>query len=88
MSVDFANGTITAPAITVATDNTVTINGKFGAGLPSGTPAGILGGTVTYSTSTNYELPLIGLIGTKGAIGVFHGNNLVFVGGGFQASPN
>ncbi|MCA8835267.1 MAG: hypothetical protein K8953_09300, partial [Proteobacteria bacterium] len=88
VSVDFANGTITAPAITVATDNTVTINGKFGAGLPSGTPAGILGGTVTYSTSTNYELPLIGLIGTKGAIGVFHGNNLVFVGGGFQASPN
>ena len=91
VTVDFANGRITAPEteVGVGTGNTVTINGLFGAGLPSGTPAGILGGTVNFDFSGNphTDRPLIGLIGTKGAIGVFHGNGLTLIGG-FQASPN
>ena len=91
VTVDFANGRITAPEteVGVGTGNTVTINGLFGAGLPSGTPAGILGGTVNFDFSGNphTDRPLIGLIGTKGAIGVFHGVGLTLIGG-FQASPN
>ena len=91
VTVDFANGRITAPEteVGVGTGNTVTINGLFGAGLPSGTPAGILGGTVNFDFSGNphTDRPLIGLIGTKGAIGIFHGDGLTLIGG-FQASPN
>ena len=91
VTVDFANGRITAPEteVGVGTGNTVTINGLFGAGLPSGTPAGILGGTVNFDFSGNphTDRPLIGLIGTKGAIGVFHGVGLTLIGG-FEASPN
>ena len=89
VTVDFANGTIKTDAVTVGTNRTVAIDGLFLAGSNNNTlPVGVLGGRAIYNDGSSFDLSLIGLIGTEGAIGVFHGDNLVFVGGGFQASPN
>ncbi|MCA8835818.1 MAG: hypothetical protein K8953_12130, partial [Proteobacteria bacterium] len=49
-------------------------------------PDGILGGTVSYGSSFN-NLPLIGLIGKKGVIGVFHAGSNQLSAGGFYATP-
>ncbi|MCA8836095.1 MAG: hypothetical protein K8953_13520, partial [Proteobacteria bacterium] len=94
VTVDFDNGTITAPEteVGVGTGSKVTINGLFRAGSNNSTlPVGILGGTVNFdfSGTARPNQPLIGLIGTKGAIGVFHaGATGIAAAGGFQASPN
>ncbi|MCA8834529.1 MAG: hypothetical protein K8953_05525, partial [Proteobacteria bacterium] len=89
VTVDFDNGTIKAPAVTVRSDRTVAIDGLFRAGSNNNDlPVGVLGGKAIYTDMGNpFDLPLIGLIGTEGAIGVYHGlgRNLA---GGFQASPN
>ena len=87
VTVDFDNGTIKAPAVTVASDRTVAIDGLFRAGSNNNTlPVGILGGDAIYTDGVPARLPLIGLIGTEGAIGVY--NDGTSVVGGFQASPN
>ena len=88
VTVDFANGTIKTDAVTVGTNRTIAIDGLFRGGMNNGLPVGVLGGKAIYNDGSSFDLSLIGLIGTEGAIGVFHGDNLVFVGGGFQASPN
>ncbi len=95
VTVDFDNGTIKVNPVTVGTNRTVSIDGLFRAGSNNnGLPVGILGGKAVYTfTNDNeaYDLPLIGLIGTEGAIGVFHGESNdvgVTAIGGFQASPN
>ena len=85
LTVDFAAGTIVATAATVGTggfgiSGSVAINGQFGS--EHGLPDGILGGNVVHNSGT--PLPLIGLIGEEGVIGVFHSNRFV---GGFQATP-
>ncbi len=82
LTVDFTAGTIEADAVTVATGLMVDINGEFGSA--HSLPDGILGGTVTH---LGVSVPLIGLIGTEGVLGIFHGDGLTIVGG-FQASPN
>ena len=91
VTVDFDNGTIKTPAVTVASDpdRTVAIDGLFLAGSNNNDlPVGILGGKAVYNNDgSSSDLPLIGLIGTKGAIGVFIGA-IDNVAGGFQASPN
>ena len=89
VTVDFDNGTIKTDAVTVRSDRTVAIDGLFRAGSNNNTlPVGILGGDAIYTDlEVPTRLPLIGLIGTKGAIGVFIGSS-DNVGGGFQASPN
>ena len=91
LAVDFSAGTIrTANAVTTAPNETVAINGTFGAGDVT-LPAGIMGGTVSYhdGTTTYHALPLIGLIGDVGAIGVFHGGEgvLLPMAGGFIVKP-
>ena len=91
LAVDFSAGTIrTANAVTTAPNETVAINGTFGAGDIT-LPAGIMGGTVSYhdGTTTYHALPLIGLIGEDGAIGVFHGGEgvLLPMAGGFVVKP-
>ena len=87
VTVDFDNGTIKAPAVTVVSDRTIAIDGLFRAGSNNnGLPVGVLGGTVLYTDSGSpSSLPLIGLIGTEGAIGIYHGSGII---GGFQASPS
>ena len=91
LAVNFSAGTIrTANAVTTAPNETVAINGTFGAGDFT-LPAGIMGGTVSYNdgTSEHTGLPLIGLIGEDGAIGVFHGGEgaLLPMAGGFIVKP-
>ena len=92
VTVDFDNGTIKTDTITVQTNRTVAIDGLFRAGSNNNDlPYGILGGKVVYNFVGDidvYDLPLIGLIGTEGVIGVFHGGTGVVAGGGFQASPS
>ncbi|MCA8835197.1 MAG: hypothetical protein K8953_08945, partial [Proteobacteria bacterium] len=89
VTVDFDNGTIKAPAVTVASDRTIAIDGLFRAGSNNNTlPVGVLGGTVLYTDSgASASVTLIGLIGEEGAIGIFaqNGNSII---GGFQASPS
>ncbi len=84
LTVDFAAGTIVATAVSIGgsfqTSGTVAINGQFGS--KHGLSDGILGGNVVRNSGT--PLPLIGLIGEEGVIGVFHSNSFV---GGFQAMP-
>ena len=89
LAVNFTNGTIgTTSSFTAIGNHTASVNGLFGAGLPAGTPAGILGGTVVYSASgSENALPLIGLIGTEGVIGIFHGHAAFGLAGGFYAEP-
>ncbi len=91
LAVDFSAGTIgTATPVTTAPNETVAINGTFGAGDIT-LPAGIMGGTVSYNdgATTYHALPLIGLIGEDGAIGVFHGGEgvLLPMAGGFIVKP-
>ncbi len=90
LAVDFSAGTIgTASAVTTATSETIEIDGLFRAGSNNPTlPLGILGGTVTYNVNTTEHtpLPLIGLIGVEGAIGVFHGGSDIDMVGGFSVS--
>ncbi len=91
LAVDFSAGTIrTANAVTTAPNETVAISGTFGAGDVT-LPAGVMGGTVSYNDgATTYNaLPLIGLIGEDGAIGVFHGGEgvLLPMAGGFIVKP-
>ncbi|MGU9963369.1 MAG: hypothetical protein ACNYPD_04595 [Candidatus Halichondribacter symbioticus] len=85
LTVDFAAGTIVATSVTIGTGGfgttgTVAINGRFGS--LHNLPDGILGGDVVHNSGTS--LPLIGLIGEEGVIGVFHSSSFV---GGFQATP-
>ncbi len=87
VTVDFDNGTIKADAVTVRSERTVAIDGLFRAGSNNnGLDPGILGGHAIYTDGVPARLPLIGLIGTEGAIGVYHDGTSVV--GGFQASPN
>ena len=90
VTVDFDNGTIKTPAVTVASNGTIAIDGLFRAGSNNnGLPVGVLGGNTIYTVfGVPVNLPLIGLIGTEGAIGVFHGGSNFSFAGGFQASPN
>ena len=93
LAVNFSAGTIeTSTAVTTAVGETIAIIGRFGAGDAT-LPVGILGGTVTYNVNTTEHtpLPLIGLIGVDGAIGVFHGDSVsgtdIGMVGGFWVTP-
>ena len=86
VTVNFDAGTIiSAPESFNFNTLTIQIDGRFGAGLAEGTPAGILGGNFIFNSS---NVPLIGLIGKKGALGVFATNASPFVSGGFEACPD
>ena len=100
LDVDFSEGTIDTKApveFNIGTQtHSVSIRGRFGlhafargSNVPSAT--GLLSGFVTYThhgqNAANFEL--IGLIGAKGALGIFKGNIAEFgVVGGFEASPD
>ncbi len=98
LTVDFDAGTIkTAGAISYGNaGDMIEIKGLFKGGTKdNGLPVGILGGTVDYDYNrffSSNDIPLIGLIGADGAIGVFAGpavgSNVGVVVGGFQATPN
>ncbi len=91
LTVDFSAGTIgTTTAVTTAVSETIEISGQFRAGSNNPTlPLGILGGTVTYNdgVTAHTDLPLIGLIGVEGAIGIFHGADAIDMVGGFAVKP-
>ncbi len=88
LAVNFSAGTIGVSNQTITGDKTLTIVGRFGAGDAT-LPVGILGGTVSYNdgTTEHTSLPLIGLIGVDGAIGVFHGGDAIPMVGGFAVKP-
>ncbi len=88
LAVNFSAGTIGVSNQTITGDETLTIVGQFGAGDAT-LPVGILGGTVSYNDGTTEytSLPLIGLIGVEGAIGVFHGGSAIPMVGGFSVTP-
>ncbi len=85
-TLDFDAGTITTPDLAIGTNDTIRIAGTFKFGTNNSLLGeGILGGSAFFtdtSETTTTELALIGLIGTDGAIGVFHGAVGV---GGFEA---
>ncbi|MCA8833543.1 MAG: hypothetical protein K8953_00530, partial [Proteobacteria bacterium] len=87
-TLDFDAGTITTPDLAIGTNDTIRIAGTFKFGTNNSLLGeGILGGSAFFtdtSETTTTELALIGLIGTDGAIGVFHGAVGV---GGFEAAP-
>ena len=90
LTVDFSTGRIGLTNQTIKGDETLTIAGLFRAGSNNPTlPVGILGGTVSYNDgATEHDsLPLIGLIGVDGAIGVFHGGTDIPMVGGFAVKP-
>ncbi|MGU9962827.1 MAG: hypothetical protein ACNYPD_01840 [Candidatus Halichondribacter symbioticus] len=88
-TLNFGDGTLTTPDLAIGTDSdTIRIAGtfKFGTTINSRLSAGILGGSAVFTRSAvETELPLIGLIGANGAIGVFHADTLGV--GGFEAGP-
>ncbi len=95
LAVNFSAGTIrTSTAVTTAPSETIAISGEFRAGSNfTSLPLGVLGGTVTYNVggTEHTPLPLIGLIGVDGAIGVFHGDSAsgtdIDMVGGFSVKP-
>ena len=95
LAVNFSAGTIrTSTAVTTAPSETIAISGEFRAGSNfTSLPLGVLGGTVTYNIggTEHTPLPLIGLIGVEGAIGVFHGDSAsgtdIDMVGGFSVKP-
>ena len=95
LAVNFSAGTIkTSTAVTTAPSETIAISGEFRAGSNfTSLPLGVLGGTVTYNVggTEHTPLPLIGLIGVEGAIGVFHGDSAsgtdINMVGGFSVKP-
>ncbi|MCA8834250.1 MAG: hypothetical protein K8953_04110, partial [Proteobacteria bacterium] len=89
LTVNFTDGEINTTTPASYGTSTITVKGRFGSA--HGLDDGILGGTVDYNVANSLQanaLPLIGLIGTKGVIGVFHGDGKLTAVGGFQASPN
>ncbi len=90
LNVDFSTGRIGVTNHTITGSEMLTIAGEFRAGSNNPTlPVGILGGTVSYNdgTTEHTSLPLIGLIGVDGAIGVFHGGTDIPMVGGFAVKP-
>ncbi len=93
LGVDFALGTITTSApITVidgdaATKETIEIDGRFGAHADAPATEGALGGVVNYKIGAAAAVPLtlIGAIGRRGVLGVFHGTASKPLVGGFEA---
>ncbi len=89
-TLDFTDGTLTTPDLAIGTNDMIRIAGTFrvSSTINSLLGVGVLGGSAFFtdtSATTTTELPLIGLIGTDGAIGVFHAATLGV--GGFQAGP-
>ncbi|MCH9663418.1 MAG: hypothetical protein K0U66_07150, partial [Gammaproteobacteria bacterium] len=83
-TLNFDDGTITSPDIAIGTaSDTIRIAGtfRFGTNINKSLGAGILGGSAFFNTT---ELPLIGLIGEAGALGVFTDGTQF---GGFEAGP-
>ena len=94
LDVDFAAGTIRTRTKALSGTDGLLISGVFGDNVDIDLPQGILGGEVTYQFQANgndpenANLPLIGLIGGDGAIGVFTKTSGVFsYAGGFTAQP-
>ncbi|MCA8834899.1 MAG: hypothetical protein K8953_07395, partial [Proteobacteria bacterium] len=85
LTVNFDAGTINSTTAAVLTSNagSLTVRGRFGSKW--GLPDSILGGSVSYGTFNN--VPLIGLIGAKGVLGVFHAGSDQQSAGGFWAKP-
>ncbi len=84
LTVDFNAGTInttTAAALTNGAGS-LTVRGRFGSA--HSLPDGILGGSVSYDS---FNGALIGLIGDKGVLGVFHAGSNQLSAGGFYATP-
>ena len=88
LTVNFTDGTINTTTAAALTNNAgaLTVRGRFGKRTTHSLPDGILGGTVSYGSSFN-NLPLIGLIGDKGVLGVFHAASNQLSAGGFYATP-
>ena len=89
-TLNFADGTLTTPDLAIGTNDTIRIAGTFrvSSTINSLLGVGVLGGSAFFtdtSATTTTELPLIGLIGADGAIGVFHAAALGV--GGFEAGP-
>ena len=89
-TLNFTTGTLTTPDLAIGTNDMIRIAGTFrvSSTINSLLGVGVLGGSAFFtdtSETTTTELPLIGLIGEGGAIGVFHAATLGV--GGFQAGP-
>ena len=89
-TLNFTDGTLTTPDLAIGTNDTIRIAGTFrvSSTINSLLGVGVLGGSAFFtdtSATTTTELPLIGLIGADGAIGVFHAAALGV--GGFEAAP-
>ena len=89
-TLNFTDGTLTTPDLAIGTNDTIRIAGTFrvSSTINSLLGVGVLGGSAFFtdtSATTTTELPLIGLIGADGAIGVFHAATLGV--GGFEAGP-
>ena len=89
-TLNFTDGTLTTPDLAIGTNDTIRIAGTFrvSSTINSLLGVGVLGGSAFFtdtSATTTTELPLIGLIGADGAIGVFHAAALGV--GGFEAGP-
>ena len=94
LEVDFAAGTIRTVTKALSGSDGLLISGVFGDNEGIDLPPGILGGEVTYQFQANgndpenANLPLIGLIGGDGAIGVFTKTSGAYsYAGGFTAQP-
>ena len=91
LTVDVNDGTLTSNRVRVplgqassATPRRIEINGTFG-NHADGLPVGVLGGTISLYNDEVKEKDgdLVGLIGEKGVLGVFHTSGFI---GGFQAA--
>ena len=83
LTVDFAAGTINSTGTSITNGGSLTVKGRFGS--VHRLPDGILFGTV--DNDANRNLPLAGLIGEKGVLGIFHGGVNQLLAGGFYATP-
>ena len=83
LTVDFAAGTINSTGTSITNGGSLTVKGRFGS--VHKLPDGILFGTV--DNDANRNLPLAGLIGEKGVLGIFHGGVNQLLAGGFYATP-
>ena len=83
LTVDFAAGTINSTGTSITNGGSLTVKGRFGS--VHRLPDGILFGTV--DNDANRNLPLAGLIGEKGVLGIFHGGVNLLLAGGFYATP-